>query len=348
MLEYPVVLREVNPKTDGGTDSAALNKVIFPWLDLRNEPFFLYAHSMDPHAPYDPPAPFDAAFANPREDAAFDREYKSFLTHHEYNGGAVISPEICKRAGIEPARFIRQAMDRYDGEILHNDNSFKLLVEKLRQLGVLDNTLIIVLSDHGEEFWDHGWTAHGHSVYQELTHTMLMMWNPKLLPAPKRISEPVQLIDIMPTVLDLMHVKIPAMVEGQSLSPLINGQPFKRRGLVVSSRFAAPHPQGLVPENATDSFAIINSRWKFIYRNKAAKAGIKRVELYDRRNDRQEQHDVAGQNPEEVESMMAALRQWIDAQNKIRVAIGHAGKSTLDERTLERLRSLGYLGGSSQ
>lgn len=349
MLEYPVVLREVNPKTDGGTDSAALNKVVFPWLDLHhNEPFFLYAHSMDPHAPYDPPAPFDAVFANPRENSLFDREYKSFLTHHEYNGGAVISPEICKRAGIEPSRFIQRAIDRYDGEILHNDHNFKLLVEKLRQLGVLDNTLIIVLSDHGEEFWDHGWTAHGQSVYQELTHTMLMMWNPKLLPAPRRISEPVQLIDVMPTVLDLLHIKIPDMVEGQSLAPLVTGRPFRRRGLVVSSRFAAAHPQGLVPENATDSFAIIDSRWKFIYRNKAAKAGIKRVELYDRQNDRQEQHDLASQNPGEVEVMMAALRQWIDAQNKIRVAIGHTGKSALDERTLERLRSLGYLGGSPQ
>jgi arylsulfatase A-like enzyme len=349
MLEYPVVLREVNPKADGGTDSVALNKVVFPWLDLHhNEPFFLYAHSMDPHAPYDPPAPFDAAFANPRDDALFDREYKSFLTHHEYNGGAVISPKICQRAGIEPTLFMHQAMDRYDGEILHNDRSFKLLVDKLRRLGVLDHTLIIVLSDHGEEFWDHGWTAHGQSVYQELTHTMLMMWNPKLLGGPKRISEPVQLIDVMPTVLDLLHLKTPDMVEGQSLAPLINGRPFKRRGLVVSSRFAAAHPQGLVPENATDSFAIINSRWKFIYRNKAAKAGIKRVELYDRQTDREEKHDLAGSNPEKVESMMAALRQWIDAQNKIRVAIGHTGKSTLDERTLERLRSLGYLGGSSQ
>lgn len=349
MLEYPAVLREVNPKTDGGTDSAALNKVVFPWLDIHhNEPFFLYAHSMDPHAPYDPPAPFDASFANPREDAVFDREYKGFLTHHEYNGGAVISPEICKRAGIDPTRFIHQAMDRYDGEILHNDHSFRLLVEKLRQLGILDNTLVIVLSDHGEEFWDHGWTAHGQSVYQELTHTMLMMWNPKLLGAPKRISEPVQLIDVMPTVLDLLHLKTPGMVEGQSLAPLIEGHPFKRRGLVVSSRFAAARPQGLVPENATDSFAIMNSRWKFIYRNKAAKAGIKRVELYDRQKDRQEKHDVADKNPGAVESMMAALRQWIDAQNKIRAAIGHTGKSTLDERTLERLRSLGYLGGPSQ
>ena len=100
-------------------------------------------------------------------------------------------------------------MDRYDGEILHNDHSLELLVNKLRELRALQNTLIIVVSDHGEEFWDHGWTAHGHSLYQELAHCVFVMWNPHLLPTPRRIDNPVQLIDVMPTVLDLMGVKIP-------------------------------------------------------------------------------------------------------------------------------------------
>ena len=231
---------------------------------------------------------------------------------------------------------------------MNNDHSFELLVEKLKQLGVLDNTVIIVLSDHGEEFWDHGWTAHGQSVYQEATHTLLLMWNPRLFPKARRVDEPVQLIDVMPTVLDVLKLKSPATVEGQSLLPLAMGREFQRRGLVVSSRFAVVHSEGLAPENATDSFAIVNSRWKFIYRNKAAKAGIKKVELYDRRADRTEKHDIAAQNLDEVQQMTSALGQWIDAQNKVRSIIGHSGKTQLDEQTLERLRSLGYLGGASQ
>lgn len=349
MLEYPVVLRQVDAQRDRGTDSAALNKVVFPWLDRHhNEPFFLYAHATDPHAPYDPPAAYEAKFANPKDSPAFEREYRSFRTDHEYGGGVVISPAMTRKAGVDPARFIEEAKDRYDDEILNNDHSFKLLVDKLRQLGSLDNTLIIVLSDHGEEFWDHGWTAHGQSVYQELTHTLLLMSNPRLFPTARRIDEPVQLIDVMPTVLDLLNLKSPPVVEGQSLVPLAKGRPFQRRGLVVSSRFSAVHPEGLVPENATDSFAIIDSRWKFIYRNKAAKAGIKKVELYDRRSDRAEQHDIADQNPGEVQKMVSALSQWIDAQNKVRTITGHSGKTQLDQQTLERLRSLGYLGGASQ
>ncbi len=347
LLEYPVVLREVNPLTDRATDSSALNKAVFPWLDRHHrEPFFLYAHSTDPHAPYDPPSQFEGVFANPSETAAFEREYSGFRSNHEYGGGAVINRAMCQRAGIAPDRFINQAEDRYDGEILHNDRSFELLVDKLKQLGVLENTIVIVLSDHGEEFWDHGWTAHGQSVYEELTHTALLMWNPSLFPHPRRISEPVQLIDVMPTILDLLSLKIPAVVEGQSLMPLVRGHAFKRRGLVVSSRFGAVRPEGLVPENSTDSFAITDAHWKFIYRNKAAKAGIKKVELYDRKTDRTEQHDVSAEHPAEIEKDIATLAQWVDAQNKIRNIIGHTGTTPLDQRTLERLRSLGYLGGS--
>lgn len=349
LFEYPVISRQVNPRTDRGTDSAALNRVVFPWLDQhRDEPFFLYTHATDPHAPYEPPPPFEAMFANPAETAAFNREYSSFRTNHEYGGGVVISPAICRKAGIDPDSFIRQAVGRYDGEIAHNDHSLELLVAKLKQLGVLDNTLIIVVSDHGEEFWDHGWTAHGHTVYQELTHTLLLMWNPALFPTPRRISEPVQLIDVMPTVLDLLGLKNPSVVEGQSLVPLIRGQVFKRRGLVMASRFAAVRKEGLVPENTVDDFAIIDAHWKFIYRNKAANSGLKKVELYDRVADRNERHDVAAEHPREVEERVSTLAQWIEAQNKIRSFIGHAGRSQLDQQTLERLRSLGYLGGSSQ
>lgn len=349
LLEYPIILRHRTERADRGTDSAALNKVVFPWLERHHdEPFFLYAHSTDPHAPYRPPPPFEAAFANPADTAEFDRDYNAFKTNREYGGGAIVTREKCTGAGVNGDRFIHEAIDRYDGEVLHNDHSFELLVDKLKQLGVLSNTLIIVLSDHGEEFWDHGWTAHGHSVYQELTHCLLMMWNPGLFPSPRRIETPVQLIDVMPTVLDLVKLKIPAKAEGQSLAPLARGQSFDRRGLVIASRFAGDHPAGVIPENSTDSFAIIDSKWKFIYRNKAQKVKINKVELYDRVSDLAERHDVAGEHPEIVEARMKDLARWIDAQNKVRAMLGHTGNTEFDREAIKELRSLGYLGGSSR
>ncbi|MGH9695401.1 MAG: sulfatase-like hydrolase/transferase, partial [Bryobacteraceae bacterium] len=123
MLEYPVVLRHRTEAADRGTDSAALNKVVFPWLERHHdEPFFLYAHATDPHAPYRPPPPFDAKFANPAENAAFDRSYSGFENSRQYGGGAVFNREACIKAGLNPDKFIHEAIDRYDGEILHNDH----------------------------------------------------------------------------------------------------------------------------------------------------------------------------------------------------------------------------------
>ncbi len=220
-------------------------------------------------------------------------------------------------------------------------------MEKLKQLGILDNTLIIVVSDHGEEFWEHGWTGHGQSVYQELAHGVLMMWNPKLIPTPRRIPESVQLIDVMPSVLDLLAIKQPAVVEGQSLAPFAKGQPFQRIGRVMTSRFAHPYSlhDEFNPENHVDSMALINDKWKLIYRENGKSVGLNKVELYDRQVDRGDTNNVAPQHPQEVERMMAGIGTWMDAQKQIRAALGRGSKAAVDKDTMDRLRSLGYLGG---
>ena len=348
VMEFPVIQRNRTDAADRATDSAAVNKVVFPWLERhRDEPFFLYAHATDPHAPYRPPAGFEEKFANPSETAEFNRDYASLRDQGQYGGGTVVSREGCKKNGIDPDKFIRRAVDRYDGEVLHNDANLELLVARLKQLGILDNTLIIVVSDHGEEFWDHGWTAHGHSLYQELTHCVFLMWNPKLLPGPRRVAEPVQLIDVMPTILDLLKLKAPDIVQGQSLLPLATGRPFHRRTPVVTSRFAHPSAKvnGFVPENRINTFALIEANWKLVYREKGKDAGLNRVELYDRRTDRAETNNVAGAHPQDVESMMAELGKWVDAQKQIRAVLGKGARSTLDQQTLDQLRSLGYIGG---
>ena len=348
VMEFPVIQRQRTDSADRGTDSAAVNKVIFPWLERhRDEPFFLYAHTTDPHAPYRPPAGFEEKFANPAETAEFNRDYASLRDKGQYGGGTVVSPDGCKKNGIDPDKFIRLAIDRYDGEVLHNDANLESLVAKLKQLGILDNTLIVVVSDHGEEFWDHGWTAHGHSLYQELAHCVFVMWNPKLLPTARRVTEPVQLIDVMPTVLDLLNLKAPDMVQGQSLAPLAKGNPFHRRTAVMTSRFQHPDakPNGFVPENRINTFALIEPNWKLIYREKGKDVGLNRVELYDRRTDRVEKNNVAAAHPQDVERMMAELGKWVDAQKQIRAVMGKGVRSTLDRQTLDQLRSLGYIGG---
>ncbi len=349
MMEYPVVHRQRTDSADRGTDSAALNKVLFPWLEQhRDEPFFLYAHTTDPHAPYRPPAGFEEKWANPAETQAFNKNYISLRDQRQYGGGAVFTRATVKAKGLDPDRFLRQAIDRYDGEILHNDHSLELLIDKLRQLGILDNTLVVVVSDHGEEFWEHGYTAHGHSLYQELTHNVFLMWNPALLPQPRRIAEPVQLVDLMPTVLELLNIPAEGVIQGQSLVPLIKGRPFQRQGYVACSRFAHPYPRGFAPEYSTDTFALLDREWKFIYRSQAKRARLPEVELYDRRADRAEARNVAAQHPEIASRFRAEIDRWIEGQKQVRKLLGPGGTATLDQQSIERLRSLGYLGGKKR
>ena len=346
MTEYPAVHRVRTDAEDRGTDSAAVNRLLFPWLDQhKDEPFFLYAHVTDPHAPYRPPAGFEEKWANPAETPAFNKNYMSLRDHRQFGGGAVFTRAAVRAKGLDPDRFIRQAIDRYDGEIAHADHRLEELIGKLKQLGILENTLVVVISDHGEEFWDHGYTAHGHTLYNELIHNLLLIWNPRLLPTPRRISEPVQLIDVVPTLLDLLGMPAGGVLQGQSLLPLMKGQHLARKGYVASSKFAHPNPKASGPENSTDSFTLLDRDWKFIYRVQAKRAGLPEVELYDRRADRAETKNLAAQHPDIVAGFRAEMTQWIEGQKQVRKLLGPGGTATLDPESLRRLRSLGYLGG---
>ena len=173
------------------------------------------------------------------------------------------------------------------------------------------------------------------------------MWNPKLIPTPRRVAEPVQLIDVMPSLLDLAGIQIPAVVEGQSLAPFAKGLPFHRSGRVMTSRFAHPYSQHdeFLPENHIDSMALLEANWKLIYRENGKSVGMNKVELYDRRVDRGDTSNVAPQHPLEVDRMMTGIGAWMDAQKQIRTALGRGAKAAFDKDTMDRLRSLGYLGG---
>jgi len=351
LSEWQAIGRQIREREDGATDSAALNRLLFAWLEQHHdEPFFIYAHATDPHAPYRPPPAYEARFANPAETPEFDRDFEATRKAALRHGGFGINRALCLESGVDPDLFIRRAIDRYDAKILHNDASLEQLLEKLKQLGTLDHTLIVVVSDHGEEFWEHGWTGHGQSLYDELTRGVLLLWNPKLIPMARRVQEPVQLIDVMPTLLDLLGLPIPPAVEGQSLAAFAVGQPFRRRGSVMTSRYAHPYSQRneLLPENHVDTVALLDANWKLIYREKGNEVGLSRVELYDRRRDRRDTTNVAARNPDQVERMINQIGQWITAQRQIRAALGGGSKVALEQQTIERLRSLGYLGGQAR
>jgi len=347
MMEYPVVLRHRAEHLDRGTDSAAINRAIGPWLDEHAaEPFFLYVQSTDPHAPYRPPAEFEAKFARPGDTPAFDALYGRLRDIRAYGGGATVTREEIRSKGADPAAYIRQSVDRYDAEIAHNDRQIEQLIGKLKKLGVYDNTLIVIASDHGEEFWEHGFGAHGHSLYNELIRSVLLIRTPGQQ-AGRRVAEPVQLIDVMPTILELAGAAAAPTMQGQSLAPLLKGQPFRRAAPAFSSKLALPRarPGGGVPENLTDTIALVGKEWKLLYRTQPDRAGLRQMELYDRRADPGETVDLSSRRSPVAARLKDEIVRWIGAQNQIRKLLGPAGQSKLDPQTIERLRSLGYLGG---
>ncbi|HXA08088.1 MAG TPA: hypothetical protein VNY30_24740, partial [Bryobacteraceae bacterium] len=109
------------------------------------------------------------------------------------------------------------------------------------------------------------------------------------------------------------------------------------------------HPYGqrneLDPENHIDSVALLDASWKLVYRENGKLVGLNNVELYDRRSDRGETKNVSAQYPQQVGRMMTGITTWTAAQKKTRSALGHGAKAAVDQQTLDRLRSLGYLGG---
>jgi len=103
-----------------------------------------------------------------------------------------------------------------------------------------------------------------------------------------------------------------------------------------------------VPENLTDTIAVAEPDWKLIFRTQPARARLKRAELYHRRVDRTDGNDVAGQRPEIAARLETYVTKWIDVQKQVRKQLGRGGTSNIDAQTLERLRSLGYVGGAKK
>lgn len=193
-------------RTRNATRDVRLNTAIASWLDGRPpEPFFLYAHYMSAHRPFDPPAPYDRAFTT---GAAGPTDYPPEVTPFEPG-----------RPLPEAAR--RELVARYDGAVLHADHVVGELLDMLAARGLLDRALLVLTADHGEEFYDHEAWGHGQSLYQELLHVPLVLRQPGRLPAGRRVSDVVMTVDVMPTILELAGVPVPSGLAGRSLRPLL-------------------------------------------------------------------------------------------------------------------------------
>jgi len=303
------------------SSSELLHATLSPWLRRHgDEPFFLYLHSMDPHAPYRTPPgaanPFGANYRGPWRNR--DLRRTNFLK---------TDLEITE----EDRRYIS---DVYDNEIHHQDAQLGELVELLRGLELLENTLLVVTSDHGEELRDHGEWDHGYRMWDELLHVPLVVRLPessreRLGLRPHRIPEMVSQLDLTSTLLDLMDLEDPARRQGQSLLPLMQGESVPARTFYAYDENAW---------EADEIAALVQGRHKLIWTSREGEA---RMQLFDLESDPDEGSDLGTSQVELVRELDSARRSLHQRLGRTQT---REREVDLDARTRAELESLGYAG----
>jgi choline-sulfatase len=227
-----------------------------------------------------------------------------------------------------PAPFGHQYKERpYDGEIAYADHELGRLFDAVSKKSPPDRTLVAVLSDHGESLGEHGEYSHGVFLYDSTLRIAFLMSGPGI-PAGLRVKQQARTVDLLPTVLELLGVRPPAPIQGVSLAPYFAG---KNAATDVS------YEETLYPKinmGWSELRAIRTNRWKYILAPKP--------ELYDLSQDPAETNNVIQSHDAEVQKLQAELRAIVGKETE------RVKTSTVDQRTLDQLRSLGYVSGVSQ
>jgi arylsulfatase A-like enzyme len=297
--------------------SDVLNEEAFGYLERRDEarPFFLYLHATDPHAPYTPRSPF-------RERFITDRVYPD-----------VIKPSVLRdRPDVDRDVIAEEFLALYDAEIAFNDHHFGILIRRLKELGLYESTLIVVMSDHGEEFNDHGVWEHGRNLYQEQLAVPFILKLPGQAMAGTRVAAHVQHVDVLPGLLDLLGLPTPDEVQGSSFVPMLAPGAESRIGRAGVHAVAHLDLDGRRRDSVVfDSFKMIRSlpsRW--------TRHG---TEFFDLAADPREQEQIRTAHPVMAGYLLSRLRA-LDRELPLVLVPGH---SSPDAELEERLRALGYI-----
>ena len=215
----------------------------------------------------------------------------------------------------------RKVVALYDGGIRYADTYMERLRSLLEELALWDQTLVIFLSDHGEEFWEHGNVLHSFTVFQDQVHVPLILKFPGGDHAGIRVDQPVRLLDVAPTVLGLLELPVPPSMQGGNLLPFIEGKK-PLRAIVTemhSTKAWITMPHKLITDIDDET-----------------------LRLFDLSADPGEQHDLAKERPEEVRRLYGAMVRTLGDGMKVQVR-GYQRPPPEDPELLEQLRALGYI-----
>ncbi len=319
------------------TDRTVPIDEVLAWMDAHaDRPMFLYIHTAEPHAPYTPPEGFAGRF-DPHYTGSIDGSYDRRHGFHTI------------RRPRERLRDLQHVVALYDEEILYADHRFKLFTDRLRERGEWPRTSIFVTADHGEEFLQHGMWEHGTDLHNEQTRVPLIAAGPRFRRG-TQVDVPVQLVDLMPTILDMYDLPAPYALDGQSLWPLVSeaGGPLAtaQDGLRARRLYGSNHNYQ-ISHKLVEYFVIEGGRWKLLYGWRTHPIGPDGPQshfmLFDLHQDPREQRNVIHEHTDVARRLAEDLVRWRVAQHVYDA--GRKGPTTIDTKQMRQLQQLGYVGG---
>ena len=284
-----------------GIDKGAANaiRVIMEWLDRRvakEIPFFIFVNCTEPHHPYWPPQPFRRRFLLPGVDDYKARRVPQMSADGRWIPRYPKSPEEW---------YILKSL--LDGETAALDHQLGILFNHLRELGVYDDTLIFITSDHGDVLWEHSIKYSSHkSLYDANLHVPLIVKGPREhIPAGKRVANLTQLVDIFPTILDVLGIndrKIRRSIQGYSLLLALEKEPVRKYALAEAQN-PSIWPSATGPITVVWSKAIRNQEYKYIWHSDG------REELYNVAEDPTEQNNIINEEKGKAEALRGELER---------------------------------------
>ncbi len=293
------------------------------WLaEASAEPYFLYLHVMNVHGPYRAPREYRDRFLDGPEGG--DLPFQGELWTAVSGPGRRERPEV-------PAADLADLVAQYDGAIAYTDECLTRFLDEMRGTGALDDAVLVVTSDHGEELMDHGGLGHRRTLYGEVVNVPLIIHDGANA---GRIATPVGLVDVAATILELAAGEEEPFGDGLSLVPLMEGAPPPAR-IVPLMAHLQEGPSGTARLVQDWPWRRLDIRREYTGRSRLA-------ELYDVTTDPGELHDRSGEEPETLDRLRAIEEAALAALEGR--ALDAGADVAADDELRERLNALGYTG----